>query len=96
MELEVSVLVKYCHPTQTKGARLKAWMAYGGKAAFFPYDHSINSEENRDMACIGLVKKLGFWKGSLGQRYFTRGFLGNGLYCFTLHNAHSRLEVPKH
>jgi len=90
-----SINCKYLCPTDTKGARVKA--TYDDrKPIIIPWDHALNFEENLDKACLELVKKLGFFKGSMGQRYLTRGEVKEGERVYTLYSFSNRLEIPKH
>lgn len=97
--LPYSVLVKVLKPTDTKGARIKAWLDGPNKACLIlPWDHSINTQANKDKACLELIKKIGTFKGSLGQYYLTRGELESFdfLTVYTLQKRSERLEIPKH
>ena len=90
-----SINCKYLPATLSSGARIKA--VYDDKRPMIiPWDHALNFEENLDKACLELIKKLGFFKGSLGQRYLTRGEVKPNERVYTLYSFSNRLEIPKH
>lgn len=100
--MELCILVKYLKPTDNKGARLKAWVD-GPKAwvqsrkasRIFPWDYSIEAQANKDKACLELIEALGIWCLAISHDHLTRACLDGGLCIYTLHNKHTRLEIPK-
>jgi hypothetical protein len=92
--LPYSVLVKYLPPTDCKGSRLKA--SCDGKSITIGFDNSLNIDKNFDNACLALIKKLGFFKGSLSQYYLTRGTVKERERVYSFHSFHTRLEIPKY
>jgi hypothetical protein len=92
--LPYSILVKYLPVTDCKGSRLKA--SCDGKSITIGFDSSLNFDGNADKACLALIKKLGFFKGSLSQYYLTRGTVKEGERVYSFHSHRTRLEIPKY
>ena len=75
-----AIQVKYISPTDTKGARIKAF-CYSGSITV-PCNYALNEEENAMGAGYALIKKLG-WKLYV-RDYAT---LPNGDTVLTLGNS---------
>lgn len=74
MHLLQAIQTKYLAPTNTRGTRIKATCAAG--SLYFPYDYSLNPENNHFEAAKALATKLQ-WKGELQG-----GVLANGTHVW--------------
>lgn len=59
-----TIQVKYLHPTDSAGARLKAFVSTKGEKITLPWDYALNNDENYCLAAKKLAEKLE-WKGNL-------------------------------
>jgi hypothetical protein len=75
-----AIQTRYFGPTNTKGARIKAWAAAGSITISYPYELSGQAVHRK--AAEALVKKLGWDElaNLLG------GCLPNGDYCFVFNS----------
>lgn len=74
-----AIQTKYIGPSETKGARIKAWCAAGSLTVDF---HSIDAHDDQhryEQVAMMLRAKLGWDKGHHGD--IVTGCLPNGDYC---------------
>jgi hypothetical protein len=77
--MKQAILTKYLGPTNTKGARVKAWCYGKPRGVTVVWNHEHDSEWNHMRAAIHLGQSLG-WTGT-GNRQ--GGALPDGTgYCF--------------
>jgi hypothetical protein len=77
-----AIQTKYLSPTNSRGARIKAWCAVGNKTISYPYGLNIDLA-HYDAAQQRLVM-LG-WTGP-GYGVLEQGQLPNGDYCHVMAN----------
>ena len=73
-----AITTKYLAPTESKGARLKAECE--AKSITVPYDHSLNTEENRAAAARSLSDSLG-WSDTPRYGKLASGMMKSGQYA---------------
>lgn len=59
-----TIQVKYLPPTNSAGARLKAFVSTKGERIVLPWSYELNNDENYCLAAKTLAEKLD-WKGKL-------------------------------
>lgn len=82
-----AIQTKYFGPTNFRGARIKAKCEALSRT--YHYDHSLNLQENHEVAAKMLQAELG-WEG-----FFETGGLPNGDYCHVFRRKNLAKEVLK-
>lgn len=59
-----AIITKYLSPTDTKGARIKAYASDARPSLTIPWDHAWSAERNHEFAAKILLERLG-WAGTL-------------------------------
>ena len=77
-----AIQTRYLAPTNTRGARIKAWAQAG--SITIPYPHELSGQAVHRAAALALDEKYG-WK-----RQYLGGQLPNGDYAFVADHNFSR------
>lgn len=77
-----AIQTRYLAPTNTRGARIKAWAQTG--SITIPYPHELSGQAVHRAAALDLADKYG-WKGQ-----YLGGQLPNGDYAFVADHTLSR------
>lgn len=62
--MKQAIITKYLGPTNTKGARVKAFASSARPSVIIPWDHAWSSERNHEFAARILKERLE-WSGQL-------------------------------
>lgn len=74
--MKQAITTKFLGPTNTRGARVKAFACKARPSITIPWEHALSSEENHRFAAQLLADKLN-WTGTLQAGAITAGFIAH-------------------
>ena len=77
-----AIQTRYLAPTNSRGARVKAWCKAGSKT--IAYNYGLNTDLNHYDAAMQLFKQLGWAEDFRGTRTLSKGCLPNEDYCHVI------------